>query len=159
MQSMAEVKWGDAPLMLPAVAKVALLSGNPDGEGLYTVRLLFPANYLIPAHAHPKDKHVTVLKGTMYMGMGDKLDTRAGKALPVGSFALTRAGVNHYAYTLEDTTILLHGVGPVDFKYVNPSDDPRDVRVNTLVPRCGTRRRLGQLDAMGALSVGTISPR
>ena len=79
--------------------------------------------------------------------------------MPVGSFALTRAGVNHYAYTLEDTTILLHGIGPVDFKYVNPSDDPRNVQVNTLFPRRGTRRRLGQLDAIAALSVETTSRR
>ena len=87
MQTMAQVKWGDAPPILPAGAMVAQLRGNPGGEGLYTVRLLFPANYLIPAHAHPKDEHVIVPKGTMYMGVGDKRDTRAGKAC--------RWGVSH----------------------------------------------------------------
>ena len=126
MQTLEEVQWGDAPPMLPAGAKIAVLSGNPGGDGLYTVRLKFPAHYAIPAHSHPKDEHVTILRGTLFMGMGDKLDARAGKALPVGSFAITPAGVNHYAYTEEEVIILLHGMGPVDFKYVNPADDPRN---------------------------------
>lgn len=127
MQTLEEVKWGDAPPMLPAGAKIAVLSGNPGAEGLYTVRLKFPAHYAIPAHSHPKDEHVTVLRGTMFMEMGDKLDTTAGKALPVGSFAITPMGVNHYAYTKGEVIILLHGMGPVDFKYVTPTDDPRNV--------------------------------
>jgi len=45
-------------------------------RGAYTIRLKFPANYAVPAHAQP-------------------------------------------------TTIVLYGQGPVEFKYVNPSDDPR----------------------------------
>ena len=125
MQTLEEVQWGDAPPMLPPGAKIAVLSGNPGAEGLYTVRLKFPAHYAIPAHSHPKDEHVTVLKGTVFMGMANKLDLKAGKALPVGSFAITPAGVTHYAYTEDEAIILLHGMGPVDFKYVNPSDDPR----------------------------------
>ena len=127
MQTLDEVTWGDAPPMLPAGAKIAVLSGNPGAEGLYTVRLKFPAHYGIPAHSHPKDEHVTVLRGTFYMGMADKLNTKGGKALPPGSFSITPTGVNHYAYTdNEEVIVLLHGMGPVDFKYVNPADDPRN---------------------------------
>ena len=126
MQTLLEVQWGDAPPMLPPGAKIAVLSGNPGADGLYTVRLKFPANYKIPAHSHPKDEHVTVLKGTVFMGMANKLDAKGGKALPVGSFAITPASVNHYAYTEDEAIILLHGIGPVDFKYVDPSDDPRN---------------------------------
>ena len=36
------------------------------------------------------------------------------------------ANTNHFAYTKGETTIVLFGQGPVDFKYVNPADDPRD---------------------------------
>ena len=35
------------------------------------------------------------------------------------------AGMNHFAYTTAPTTLLLYGQGPVEFKYVNPNDDPR----------------------------------
>ena len=34
--------------------------------------------------------------------------------------------MNHFAYTTAPTTIVLYGVGPVEFKYVNPNDDPRN---------------------------------
>jgi hypothetical protein len=34
--------------------------------------------------------------------------------------------MNHFAYTSErETTIVLYGQGLVEFKYVNPADDPR----------------------------------
>jgi hypothetical protein len=37
--------------------------------------------------------------------------------------------MNHYAFTgTQETTILLYGIGPVEFKYVNPQDDPRSKR-------------------------------
>ncbi len=127
MQTLDEVKWGDAPPMLPTGAKIAVLSGNPGAEGLYTVRLKFPPHYGIPAHSHPTDEHVTVLRGTLFMGMAERLDTKRGTALPPGSFSITPTGMTHYAYTDDDEVIiLLHGMGPVDFTYVNPADDPRN---------------------------------
>lgn len=126
MQTDEAAQWGDAAPMLPAGAKIAVLSGDPGGDDLYTVGLKFPAHYAIPAHFHPKDGHLTVLRGTLFMGMGDKLDTRSGKALPMGSFAITPTGVNHYVYTKDEVIILLHGMGPVDFIYVDPADDPRN---------------------------------
>jgi hypothetical protein len=61
-------------------------------------------------------------------GMGDKLVRDAGtnKTLTVGGFALMPANMNHFAFTTkQETTIVLYGQGPVDFKYVNPADDPR----------------------------------
>lgn len=126
IETLAEAKWGPAPPVLPPGAQIEVLGGNPMGDSLFTVRLKFPAGYKIPAHSHPKDEHVTVLAGALFMGMGDKLDTAAGKALGVGGFALMPANANHFAYTKDETVILLHGQGPVDFKYVNPADDPRN---------------------------------
>jgi hypothetical protein len=60
--------------------------------------------------------------------MGDKLNKNApsNKTLTTGGYALQPAGVNHFAYTTQETTIVLFGQGPVEFKYVNPSDDPRN---------------------------------
>ena len=125
IQNEHEAKWSDGPAMLPPGAKIDVVQGDPGGA-LYTARLKFPANYEIPAHSHPTDEHVTVLSGTLYMGMGDKLDPEGGTALTVGGFALMPAKMNHYAYTKKATTILLHGMGPVEFIYVNPADDPRN---------------------------------
>ncbi|MGH7487088.1 MAG: cupin domain-containing protein [bacterium] len=128
MQNLGEAKWGPAPPFLPKGAEIAVLAGDPTKAVPYTVRLKFPANYSIPAHSHPTDENVAVVTGELYMGMGDKLDKRAGKALHAGAFALMPANANHFAYTKGTTTIVLYGQGPVEFKYVNPTDDPRNAK-------------------------------
>jgi quercetin dioxygenase-like cupin family protein len=127
IQALQEAQWGPAPPMLPAGAQIAVLAGNPTASGAYTVRLKFPANYAIPAHSHPTDENVVILSGGLTFGMGDKLmkSAPANKTLPVGGFALMPAGMNHFAYTTQETTIVLYGQGPVEFKYVNAADDPR----------------------------------
>jgi hypothetical protein len=112
--------------MLPAGAQIAVLSGDPTKSGAYTVRLKFPANYMVPAHSHPTDENVAVVSGALFIGMGDKLDASKATSLPVGGYALMPAQMNHFALTRQETTIILFGQGPVDFKYVNPSDDPRN---------------------------------
>ena len=56
----SEIKWGDAPPVLPKGAKMAVLSGDPTKSVPYAVRLKFPANYAIPAHSHPTDENVVV---------------------------------------------------------------------------------------------------
>jgi quercetin dioxygenase-like cupin family protein len=127
MQSVAEAKWGSAPPFIPAGAQISVLAGDPGKPAPYTVRLKFPTNYAIQAHSHPTDENVTIVSGALFMGMGDKLDKKAGTALAAGGFALMPANANHYAYTTQETTILLYGIGPVEFKYVNPKDDPRSV--------------------------------
>ena len=125
MENVSTAKWGPAPPMLPAGAQIAVLTGDPTKAERYTVRLKFPANYDIPAHSHPEDENVAVVSGELFVQMGTKLDRKAGMGLGVGGFALMPALANHFAYTKSETTILLYGQGPVDFKYVNPSDDPR----------------------------------
>ena len=126
MQSVAQAKWGPAPPMLPPGAQIAVLAGNPMAAESYSVRLKFPAGYNIPAHTHPTDENVAVVSGALYMALGDKLDRQAGQPVARGGYALAPAGVNHYAYTKDPTTIILYGIGPVEFNYVNPADDPRN---------------------------------
>jgi len=125
MENLSIAKWGPAPPMLPPGAEIAVLAGDPTKAVPYTIRLKFPANYDIPAHSHPSDENVAVVSGELFMGMGAKLDKRGGLGLRVGGFALMPAYANHFAYTRSETTIVLYGQGPVEFKYVNPADDPR----------------------------------
>jgi quercetin dioxygenase-like cupin family protein len=125
---------GPAPPMLPAGAQIAVLSGDPTKSGAYTIRLKFPANYAIAAHSHPTDENVVVVSGSLTFGMGDKLAKNAAgnKTLAPGGYALMPASVNHYAFaTGQETTIVLYGQGPVEFKYVNPPDDPRSAKKPT----------------------------
>lgn len=129
MQAPAEAHWGPDPPMLPAGAEIAVLAGNPMAAAPYTIRLKFPAHYQIPAHSHPTDENVVVVSGALTFGMGDKLQPQApgNKTLSAGGFALMPANMNHFAYSgAAPTTIVLYGQGPVEFKYVNPGDDPRN---------------------------------
>jgi quercetin dioxygenase-like cupin family protein len=126
-----EAKFGSAPPFLPTGAQLAVLSGNPMGTGAYAVRIRFPANYAIPAHSHPTDENVVVTAGSVTFGMGDKLSKTAkgNKTLKVGGYALTPTGMNHYAFAGKaGADIVLYGQGPVEFKYVNPADDPRNAK-------------------------------
>jgi quercetin dioxygenase-like cupin family protein len=137
IQTPSEAAWGPAPPMLPAGAQIAVLSGDPTKPVPYAVRLKFPPNYAIPAHSHPTDENVVVTSGALTFGMGNKLNKAAAvnKTLGAGGYALMPANMNHFAYTAAETTIVLYGQGPVEFKYVNPADDPR----NATSPKTATR--------------------
>ena len=121
----ADIKWGDAPPSLPKGAKIAVLSGDPGKSGPYVARIMVPAGYKIPPHWHSQTENLTILKGTLYLGDGDKLDTAHGHAVKVGGFHYLPANAHHYAYTKSATVLQIHGDGPLDINYVNPADDPQ----------------------------------
>ena len=125
MGTLGEAQWGPAPPMLPPGAQIAVLAGDPTKPVAFTIRLKFPANYTIPAHSHPTNENVTVVSGDLFVGMGNVVDKTSAKALGVGGFGLLPAGMNHFAFTKQETTVVLFGQGPVEFKYVNAADDPR----------------------------------
>jgi uncharacterized RmlC-like cupin family protein len=83
-----------------------------------------PAGYKIPAHWHPTDEQVTVLSGTLALGMGDKLDKTKSQMLRPGGFGVAPAHMNHYAWTQTGAVIQINLMGPFALTYVNPADDP-----------------------------------
>ncbi len=119
------IKWGDAPPSLPKGGKMAVLYGDPGKSGPFTVRMRAPAGYKIPAHWHSQDENLTVISGALYLGMGDKLDTKQGQALTAGGFHHLPAKAHHYAYTKAPTMIQISGDGPFDINYLDPKDDPQ----------------------------------
>jgi quercetin dioxygenase-like cupin family protein len=119
------ITWGDAPAMLPAGAKAAVLEGNPAKPGPFTLRLSFPDGYTIPPHYHPVPEHVTVIKGTLLVGMGSELDPTKFAELPAGTFGFIPPRMRHFARAKGDVIIQLHGTGPWRLIYVNSADDPR----------------------------------
>jgi quercetin dioxygenase-like cupin family protein len=122
--SSKDVKWGPAPPILPKGAMMAVMAGDPGAAGLVAVRLKIPAGYKIPAHWHPTDEQVTVLSGTLAIGMGDKLDEAKGVTLRAGGFGVAPAHMNHYAWTKTGGVIQINLMGPFALTYVNPADDP-----------------------------------
>ncbi len=115
------VKWTS---YIPGV-EMAVLSGDPNASGgLYTIRLKMADGNQIAPHWHPEDESVTVLNGTLQVGMGEKFDMAALKSLPVGSHALMPKEMRHFAKASGETVIEIYGQGPFKINYVNPSDDP-----------------------------------
>jgi anti-sigma factor ChrR (cupin superfamily) len=124
MVSPKDLKWADVP-SLPPGAKIAVLEGPMNEAKPFTIRLKFPANYKIPPHFHTGIEHVTVLSGTLHMGLGDKFDEKKGTALGAGHFGMMQPNTKHYAWTKEETIAQIHGTGPWTVTYVNSADDPR----------------------------------
>ncbi len=126
VHSAAAVKWGPGPAFLPAHARFAVLQGDPGSSGVYTIRLRFPAGYVIKPHFHPTDEEVTVLSGTFLVGMGDSMNMRGAQRLTAGGFITAPKDAHHFAVARAATIIQIHGEGPFAITYVKEADDPRN---------------------------------
>lgn len=120
----ADLIWADVD-SLPPGAKIAVIEGPMNEMLPFTVRIKLPANYKIPAHWHPGIEHVTVISGTVNMGMGDVLDMTKSMPLSVGGVAIMQPKMNHFLWTSGEAVVQLHGTGPWAINYINPKDDPR----------------------------------
>ena len=92
------LNWTAAPPVLPKGAQIAALYGDPDKAEPFVFRLKFPAGYKVAAHMHPNDYDVTVLSGTMHLGMGDKLDPARGEGLKAGGYLRLPKSMHHYEF-------------------------------------------------------------
>ena len=119
------VIWKSGPASLPEGAQVAVLEGDLTKAEPHTFRLRFPDGYRVAPHSHPLREHITVLQGTLMMGMGETFDREAADPLPAGSFFVLPTGDRHYVWTEGETVVQLHGIGPWGIEYVDPADDPR----------------------------------
>lgn len=119
------LNWGPAPPSLPPGAKIAVLQGDPSQTALFTIRLDLPDGYTFPPHFHPTDEHVTVIRGTFLVGMGDKADFTNAMVLSPGAFVTAGANQHHYARAKGRTIVQVHAMGPFAITWVNPSDDPQ----------------------------------
>jgi len=119
------LKWGPAPAIFPAGAKMAVERGDPSQPGEFIVRLSFPDGYRIPAHFHPTAEHVRVRSGTFLVGMGDTLDTSQTKPMAVGDSATIPAQMHHFAVARGATMVSVRARGPFKMTYVNPADTPK----------------------------------
>ncbi len=119
------INWKDEPI-LPRGAKSAIILGDPSKAGVFIAWLKFPAKYPIPPHTHPYTELITVLKGKLGNGMGEKFDKSNGEILNAGSSFVLPTGHTHYVWTTDEETIVeLIATGPWGITYTNPKDDPR----------------------------------
>lgn len=120
------IVWKDAPPSLPKGAMVAVLRGDPTQPGIFTMRLKFPAGYIVSPHWHTQDEHVTVISGALLLAEGDQYDAKKLERITPGSLMVMPATHRHFASFDQETVLQLHGMGPWVVNYVNPADDPRN---------------------------------
>ncbi|HEX3281489.1 MAG TPA: cupin domain-containing protein [Pyrinomonadaceae bacterium] len=92
---------------------VEVLYGDPEKVGEpFVIRIRELPGGIIPPHRHPVDENITVVKGTLYFGVGDKFDRAAMKEMKAGSYAFIPKGSTMFGYTPEAAIVQVHGVGP-----------------------------------------------
>lgn len=121
-----KTEWKDAPPTLPPGAKAAYLEGDPNKPGPFVMRLKLPDGYAIAPHTHPKPERVTVIAGTLYIGMSATFDKSKCYEMPAGTYGSWPAGMKHFGWFKGETILQLHGDGPWAVDYLNPADDPRN---------------------------------
>jgi hypothetical protein len=120
-----DTKWSPLPSM-PKGAQIAVLHGSPAKPGLFTIRVKLPANFKLPAHFHPDERVRTIISGTYYSAIGDKVDNSRLMAFPPGTFSHVPPKVWQFAETRhEEVVFQITGVGPTGIDYLNAAEDPR----------------------------------
>lgn len=116
------IKWGDGPPSLPPGARMAVISGDPTQAQPFVLRAQVPAGYRVPLHWHPTTENLTILTGTVSLGMGEQSDQMTDIA--AGGFVAIPAEMRHVFVAKTAATFQVHGMGPFAVNYVNPADDP-----------------------------------
>ena len=95
---------------------IANLLGGFDQEGLYIARMKFLPGSMSTPHSHDKERHITVIKGTWYVGLTEEFDPKNTIANQEGSYMVHPAGMVHYDGAREAEVIVeVKGIGPVKF--------------------------------------------
>lgn len=116
-----DLAWMPAPDALPAGAEIAVLEGDPTAAGVFTMRLRLPADYRLDTHVHGSDERVTVLSGALVVGLGDEADAGEVVRLTAGGFMVMPPGVEHFAWTDEETILQITTDGPWEIEFLDVS--------------------------------------
>jgi quercetin dioxygenase-like cupin family protein len=77
--------------------KYAVLDGNRDEAGKpFTYAFWMPGGVWVKPHTHTQQAHVVVVKGSIKLGYGTKMDQSKTMELKTGQFFIVRAGEAHF---------------------------------------------------------------
>ena len=114
-----DLKW--TPIMKGC--ELAAVDGDPSAEGApFVLRIRCVDGTKVPAHWHPTDENLTVLKGTFLVGMGETFDEAKLQTMNVGNFTAVPKEMRHFAMSKTETIVQVHGMGPFKVNWVNPAD-------------------------------------
>jgi quercetin dioxygenase-like cupin family protein len=114
-----DLKW--APIIKGC--EIATVAGDPSAEGgSFVIRFKCADGAKVPAHWHPADEYLTVLKGAFLVGTGDAYDESKLQTMNVGNFILMPKEMRHFAMNKGETIVQIHGTGPFKVNWVNPAE-------------------------------------
>ena len=108
----ATTKWMPGTGMMKGVTLAALV-GDPTKSGMYIVRMKIPAGTTFPAHVHGGTENVTVISGSIWVGVGKTVDKSKMTELGPGAFVSIPANLAHFAAAKQEAVIQLEGMGPM----------------------------------------------
>jgi quercetin dioxygenase-like cupin family protein len=112
-------KYAPAGAPFPKGAMTAVLSGDPSKAGShYAIRLKLPDGAKVGVHTHGDTEDVTVMSGTLMVGVGKKFDAAKMSPLTAGSFVSIPAGTPHFAMAKGETVVQVNGVGPASMTLI-----------------------------------------
>ncbi len=114
-----DVNWAPCPANLPAGCEIAVLEGDPQGPGLFTVRFRVSEAFVMPPHTHPKDERVTVLSGRVAVAFGEDALRADAKTFGPGDYYVNARGAVHSVWVDEPSVIQITGVGPWEAHFVD----------------------------------------
>ena len=106
----SEIRW----LRNPAgTNESAILHGDPSKPGPYVMQLKWLPGNMSRPHFHPNDRFFIVVKGTWWVGTGEKFDPESTLPVPAGSYVVHYANKIHYDGAKgEECIIQVWGMGP-----------------------------------------------
>lgn len=113
-----EIQWRPCPPTLPKNCEMAVLSGHPKKADMFTVRFHAPGEFYMPAHTHPKDERVTLLKGKAAVAFGVNATREDAKEFGPGDYYINKRGAVHKVWLQKGTVLQITGIGPWEAHYV-----------------------------------------
>jgi quercetin dioxygenase-like cupin family protein len=101
-----------------------VLYGDPAAQDMFAIRVRAPEGASLSAHTHSVREVLTVVSGTLRIGVGTEPDKAEGKMLPAGSFVVLPAGTPHYVFVEEDSVAQITTTGPWGRTFVDPAGNP-----------------------------------
>src|SRR5262245_7027783 len=92
--------------------------GDPTKAGPFVLMLKLADGAWIPPHWHNVEKRLVVIRGTLRMGMGDRVEEATTRPLTAGGVAVVPAGSRHYEGASGETLVALLATGPFTTTFV-----------------------------------------
>jgi quercetin dioxygenase-like cupin family protein len=106
----ADIKWTGT-----GGGRTAVLVGDPAKPGLYVMLVKWLPGNMSRPHKHPTARYITVIKGTWWLGSGEKYDPASTFPVKEGTFVTHFPNQLHYDGAKEEECIIeIVGMGPAD---------------------------------------------